>query len=128
MQVTCPNCKKSYGINSEKIPPNVTAAKCKSCGHAISLVPRNSTIIPPQKALETNGANRNSSKTAKSSPPLTPSPAKPSVPLWRKSRLLAAVLALIVVGVGVIYFGPQFTKFLAGSSEKDQDPNKENHF
>ena len=127
-KITCLNCRKTYRVNRSRIPKNVTAVKCKSCGHAISLVPRNSTILPPQKALETNSANRNSSKTAKSSPPLTPSPAKPSAPLWRKSRLLAAVLALIVVGVGVIYFGPQFTKFLAGSSEKDQDPNKETQF
>ena len=127
-KITCLNCRKTYRVNRSKFLKNVTGVKCKSCGHAISLVPRNSTILPPKKALETNSANRNSSKTTKSSPPLTPTPAKPSAPLWRKSRLLAAVLALIVVGVGVIYFGPQFTKFLAGSSEKDQDPNKENHF
>lgn len=127
-KITCLNCRKTYRVNRSKFLKNVTGVKCKSCGHAISLVPRNSTILPPKKALETNSANRNSSKTTKSSPPLTPTPAKPSAPLWRKSRLLAAVLALIVVGVGVIYFGPQFTKFLAGSSEKDQNPNKETQF
>ena len=37
MQITCPNCKKSYAINSEKIPPNITTAKCKACGHRMPL-------------------------------------------------------------------------------------------
>jgi predicted Zn finger-like uncharacterized protein len=128
INITCLNCRKTYRVNRSRIPKNIKAVKCKSCSHAISLVPGDSTVLPPQKALEINSASRKLSKRAKSSPPLTPSPAKPSAPLWRKSWLLAAVLALIVVGVGVIYFGPQFAKFLARSSEKDQNPNKETQF
>ena len=123
INITCLNCRKTYRVNRSRIPKNIRAVKCKSCGHAISLVVRNPTTLPQQKALEISRANasRNASKTAKSSPPLKTSPAKPFATLRRKSRLLVAVLALIVVGVGVIYFGPQFTKFIAGSSEKDRD-------
>jgi DNA-directed RNA polymerase subunit RPC12/RpoP len=122
-KITCLYCSKTYTIDRSRIPKDVTTTKCKSCGHAISLAPRHSTILPPKKALETTGTYLNPPKIAKFSPPVTPSPAQPSAPLWRKPWLLAAVLALIVVGVGVIYTGPQFTKFLAGWFGKDQDPN-----
>ena len=33
MQIMCPNCKKSYTINSKRLPPNITTAKCKVCGY-----------------------------------------------------------------------------------------------
>jgi hypothetical protein len=91
----------------------------------MSLAPKHLTNLPPIKASETTGAYLNPAKIEKSSPPVTPSPVKPAAPLWRKPWLFATVLALIVVGVGVIYTGPQFTKFLAGWLGKDQGPKEE---
>ena len=124
-KISCLYCSKTYTIDRSRIPQDVKTTKCRSCGHAISLAPGPLIILPPKKAPESTGANLNSAKIAKLSPPVTPTPVKPTAPLWRKPWLLAAVLALIVVGVGVIYSGPQFTKFLVGWFGKDQDPSKE---
>ena len=123
-KITCLYCNKTYTINLRRIPKDVTTAKCKSCGHAISLAPRRSTSKTPKKVLATSGARLNASRTAKSSPAVRSTPAQPSTPFWRRSWLLAAVLALIVVGLGVIFSGPQISKFLSGRSGEKQDPKK----
>ena len=118
--VTCLYCSKTYSIDRAKIPDNVATTKCTSCGHAISLKPKQSTILAPKKELATTGAYLNPPKIEKLVQPAAASPEQPSKPLWKKPWLLAAALALIVIGVGVIYSGPQFTEFMAGWFDKDQ--------
>lgn len=121
--VTCLYCSKTYSIDRSKIPENVNTTKCTSCGHAISLKPKQSTILTPKKELATTGAYLNPPNVTKLVQPDAASPQQPSGPLWKKPWLLAAALALIVIGVGVIYSGSQFTEFVAGWFEKDQEPD-----
>ena len=111
--VTCLYCSKTYSIDRAKIPNNVVTTKCTSCGHAISLKPKKSTILTPKKELATTGAYLKPPNIEKLAEPISPVSELPSIPLWKKPWLLAAVLALIVIGVGVIYGGPQFTEFVA---------------
>ena len=89
-KITCLYCSKTYKIDRSRIPQDVKTTKCKSCGHAISLVPRPLTNLPPEKAPNTTGAHLNPAKIAKLSPPVMPSSKKPSAPLWRNPWLLAA--------------------------------------
>ena len=72
-KIACLYCNKTYTIDRGKIPKDVTTTKCKSCGHAISLAPRNLTSLSPKKALKTTGADLNPAKIAKISPPVTSS-------------------------------------------------------
>lgn len=118
--VTCLYCSKTYSIDRSKIPENVFTTKCTSCGHAISLKPKQSAILTPKKELASTGAYLNPPKIKKRGQPATASPERPSRALWKRPWLLAAALALIVIGVGVIYSGPQFTEFMAGWFDKDQ--------
>lgn len=37
MQIICSKCNKVYNVDSSKIPPGVTATKCKACGNSIPL-------------------------------------------------------------------------------------------
>lgn len=119
-KITCLYCSKTYTIDRNKIPEGVTTTKCKSCGHAISLSPKHSTILPPKKAFETSGAYLNPPNIAKLVQSDSRTPATPSAPLWKKPWLLAAVLAMIVLGVTVLYTGVHFTKFIGGGASKDQ--------
>ena len=123
-KITCLNCNKTYRVNWRRIPKDATTVKCKSCGHVISLAPGHSTRQGPKKAIETSAAGLNASKIANSSLPVRPTPAQPSTPFWKKPWLLATVLALIVVGLGVIYVGPHISKFLSGKSGETQVPKK----
>ena len=118
-KIVCLYCSKSYTIDRSRIPQDIKTTTCKSCGHAISLIPKPSTNLPPEKTPNTKGTQINDAKIAKLSPP-----GKPSAPLQRKSWLLAAVLVLLVVGIGIIYTGPQFTNFLPERFENDKDPKK----
>jgi predicted Zn finger-like uncharacterized protein len=123
-KITCLYCNKTYRVNWFRIPKGATTIKCKSCGHVISLAPRHPTSQRPKKALKISATGLNASKIANSLPPVRPTPAQPSTPFWRKPWLLAAVLALIVVGLGVIYSSPHISKFLSEESGEKQDPEK----
>ena len=123
--ITCLYCSKTYSIDRTKIPENVNTTKCTSCGHAISLKPKQSAILAPKQELASTGAYLNPPKIEKSvqPEPVPVSAEQPSRPLWKKPWLIAAAVALIVIGVGAIYSGPQVTEFISGWFEKDQKPD-----
>jgi hypothetical protein len=45
---------------------------------------------------------------------------QPFTPLWRRTWLLAAVVAMVVVGIGVFYTGSYFLHLFGGGSSKQQ--------
>ncbi len=47
MQITCQYCSRQYQINPKAIPEGVTSTKCKACGHAISLKPKDAAPTKP---------------------------------------------------------------------------------
>ena len=52
MQITCLNCKKVYNVDPNKIPPEITSTKCKTCGNSISLRPSAPQApAPPEPAV-----------------------------------------------------------------------------
>ncbi|MBW2412500.1 MAG: zinc-ribbon domain-containing protein [Deltaproteobacteria bacterium] len=123
--ISCLYCSKTYTIDRTKIPENVSTTKCTSCGHAISLKPKQLTILAPKKEPASTGAYLNPPKIEKLVKP-DPAPASADQvarPLWKKPWLIAAALALIVIGAGVIYRGSQVTDYIAGWFEKDQKPD-----
>ena len=84
--VTCLYCSKTYSINRTKIPENVSTTQCTSCGHAISLKPKQSTILAPKKELTSTGAYLNPPKIEKlvQPDPVSASADQVARPLWRK--------------------------------------------
>ena len=82
--VTCLYCNKTYSIDRSKIPDNVATTKCTSCGHAISLKPKHSSILAPKKELATTGAYLKPANIEKLVQPASPVPEQSSTPLWKK--------------------------------------------
>ena len=123
--VTCLYCSKTYSIDRTKIPEDVSTTKCTSCGHAISLKPKRLKILAPKKELASAGAYLNPPKIEKlvQPDPASASPDQVAKPLWKKPWLIAAALALIVIGAGLIYNGSQVTDYIAGWFEKDHKPD-----
>jgi len=46
--ITCQYCSKKYSVNFKSIPAGVTSTKCKACGHAISLTPKETGPTTPE--------------------------------------------------------------------------------
>lgn len=128
-KITCLYCSKTYMIDRSKIPDGVSTTTCKSCGHTISLKPKHASIIPPKAELKSTGAYLNPPKVAKLNQPISQLQQQPYTPLWKKPWLLAAVFAMIVLGVTVMYTNIDFMKFLGGQSAKEQiaKPARQHH-
>ncbi len=118
-KITCLYCSKTYTIDRNKIPEGITTTKCKSCNHAISLKPKQSDILPPKPEIKGTGAYLKPAKVVRLAQPV-PSMEEPSAaPLWKKPWLIAAVFALIVVGVTSLYTGKDFTKLFGARFAKE---------
>jgi predicted Zn finger-like uncharacterized protein len=103
--ITCLYCSKTYTIDLNKVPKGITTTKCKSCGHAISLNPKTLKSLPQKPELKNTGAYLNPPKIATLTQPVPSTEEPAAAPLWKKPWLIAAVFALIVVGVTVLYTG-----------------------
>ena len=51
MHINCPNCKKAYSLHPKKIPPRLTTAKCKACGHRIQLKSTHPQKMPVESSV-----------------------------------------------------------------------------
>lgn len=90
---SCAGCGKKYRIRRNKIPPRITAAKCKACGYRISL---------QQAGCRTPTENYLESKAQLSAPSVAGSDPGPAEKLRvirrsRKRKWLAALAAGIVL-------------------------------
>ena len=121
-KITCLYCSKTYTIDLNKIPKGITKTKCKSCGHAISLNSKTSNNLSQKSELKGTGAYLNPPKTAALKPP-PPSIEEPvATPLWKKPWLIAAVFALIVVGVTILYTGMDFLNPFGNRQAEQRTP------
>ena len=82
--VTCLYCSKTYSIDRSKLPKNIATTKCTSCGHAISLKPKTSAILTPEKEPAASGAYLKPHNLEKIVEPVSPTADEPSIPLWKK--------------------------------------------
>ena len=93
---SCAGCGKKYKIPHNRIPPKITAVKCKSCGRRISLQQAGS--MPPTADYLKPQAQQVAPSAAKSDP----TPAEKPAVIRRSRKLkwlvaLAAGLALVAV-------------------------------
>ncbi len=119
-KITCLYCSKTYTIDRNKIPQGLTTTKCKSCGHAISLVPKNSAFSSSKKDSASTGAYLKTSPAKNLPQSVSSTQFQPITPLWRKTWLLAAVFAIVAIGIGVFYTGSYFLHSVGGGSSKQQ--------
>ena len=127
-KITCLYCSKTYTIDLNKIPKGITTTKCKSCGHAISLNPKTSNDLPQKSEMKSNGAYLNPPKVATLTPAIPSTEEPVAAPLWKKPWLIAAVFALIVVGVTVLYNGMDFSNLFGNRYAEKGTPNPGTQF
>jgi predicted Zn finger-like uncharacterized protein len=116
-KITCLYCSKTYKINPIKIPEGLTATKCKSCGHAISLVPKTPTSLTSSKESDSTGAYLKSPALV-----ILPQTAQlqTTTLLGRKSWMFAALFVLVVLGIGIFFTGSYYLHFIGGESTTRQ--------
>jgi predicted Zn finger-like uncharacterized protein len=90
---SCAGCGKKYQITRQKIPPGITAVKCKVCGHRISLQQAGSRT-PTDDYLQSK-AQLNAPSVAGSDP--GPAEKPRVIRRSRKKRWLAALAAGILL-------------------------------
>jgi ribosomal protein S27E len=102
-EITCLYCGKKYNINAAKIPPGMTTTKCKACGRPMSLMDGQSGIaahkndigqdvIAPQQPYKGSTGNPPAADI-----PMFPDMGRPATPIFRKSWILAAAAAIIII-------------------------------
>ena len=53
MEITCPNCQKTYSVDPARLPSDVKSAKCKACNHLIPLDSASSALaVGPTDVIE----------------------------------------------------------------------------
>jgi predicted Zn finger-like uncharacterized protein len=127
-KITCLYCNKSYRIDQSKIPAGKETMKCKSCGHRISLKPKPQNFLTAKSDINPAVASKQSPKMSAKVTPLLQTRVRQPSPTWKKPWLLAAVLAIIVVGVTLIFTGSDFARLLSGQlAQKDTDRIESRH-
>ena len=107
IKFTCGNCTKKYRVRRRKIPPNITAVKCKACGQKISLPLAPVTREPLDEALPEYDQDSVPRKIQDRIPKETPPPIRqPRKNIW----MFAAAAAIVLVVIASILLTPMFTK------------------
>jgi len=123
----CTDCGKIYKIPRNRIPPQTTAAKCKSCGHLISLQ------LPGSKPAAADYLKSHPQQIAPAAAESKPMPAgtPPVIRRGRKRRWLAALaagLALAAVWGGLthreIFDVNRLKQLLPGKSERTAESSR----
>jgi len=96
---SCAGCGKKYKIRRNKIPPDITAVKCKACGHIIRL-PHSPS---PKAAEDPSRAREHQTEPHRARPDVIAEHVSPSTsgPRNRKWRFAAAAVILLAVILGV---------------------------
>jgi len=124
-KITCLYCSRTYRLDHSKIPDGLETIKCKSCGHAISLMPSGSNIPTSKPKINASGASIQPPGTLQLIQPVSQTGTWLSSLFWKKAWLLAAVLAIIVVGASAIFTGSDFTRLFRDRSAEKNTPPKD---